>query len=185
MAAQCIDEHGPLTDQQVAHAMMQKRGLLEPPTSRARSACSAGQPPRSAPAHRSISLAATNIRLDIGRRISRTTLRSGHSHRPSTPRTCWSSLRKIKTNRGNLYDGWLLPLWCLPATTMSGTRCRSAGALHHQLQSSRHASVTVAACSALSIPSPSVRPHLSASRTTSTSNACLAARSSLTVDTFK
>jgi hypothetical protein len=28
MAAQCIDEHGPLPDQQIAQAMMQERGLL-------------------------------------------------------------------------------------------------------------------------------------------------------------
>ena len=46
----------------------------------------------------------------------------------------------------------------------------------------RHASVTVTACSALSIPSPSVRPHRSARRTTSTSSACLAARSALRLD---
>ena len=31
MAAQCIDEHGPLPDQQVAHAMMQERGLRHVP----------------------------------------------------------------------------------------------------------------------------------------------------------
>jgi hypothetical protein len=40
------------------------------------------------------------------------------------------SLRKIKTNRGNLHGGRLVPLWRHPATTTSGTRCRSAGAVH-------------------------------------------------------
>jgi hypothetical protein len=65
VAAQCIDQHGPLPDQQVAHAMMQEPGLLSRRLHRHETHARPANRLTDRLCIRSISLAATNVRFDV------------------------------------------------------------------------------------------------------------------------